>query len=134
MFKLCVYLCVLLTPLYAVAEVGTLAAVNRDVEGTRPAESPRALVLSERLIQNERVKTSDAGGGQIMFLDQTTLTLTPNSDIILDKYVFDPEADTGALSVTMLTGAMRLVGGPTSRPSRRTTTKFLSMLRCHRQR
>ena len=99
------------------AEIGAVAAVNRDVKGARPAEPPRRLILNEKLIQNERVTTSENSGGQVLFLDQTTLTLTPNSDIILDKYVFNPDADTGELAVTMLRGAMRMVGGRITKSS-----------------
>ncbi len=98
-------------------EIGAVAAVNRDVQGARPTEDPRRLLLNEKLIQNERITTSAESGGQVLFLDQTTLTLTPNSDIILDKYVFDPAADKGELAVTMLKGAMRMVGGRITKSS-----------------
>lgn len=92
-------------------DVGVLAAVNRDVVGERPQEQPRQLVLREKLILNERITTSSVGGGQVMFLDQTTLTLSPNSNILLDRYVYDPDAQVGDVSVTLLKGAMRFVGG-----------------------
>ena len=93
------------------ADIGVLAAVNRDVVGERPQEQPRQLVLREKLILNERITTSNVGGGQVMFLDQTTLTLSPNSDILLDRYVYDPNAKVSDVSVTLLKGAMRFVGG-----------------------
>lgn len=101
----------------AASDIGAIAAVNRDVQGTRPSEDPRRLLLNERLIQNERITTSAESGGQVLFLDQTTLTLTANSDIILDKYVFDPAADKGELAITMLKGAMRMVGGRITKSS-----------------
>lgn len=93
------------------ADVGVLAAVNKDVVGERPSEQPRQLVLRERLILDERITTSRVGGGQVLFLDQTTLTLSPNSNILLDRYVYDPAAQVGDVSVTLLKGAMRFVGG-----------------------
>ena len=103
---------ILLTASPALADdVGVMAAINRDVTGERPAEAPRALVLNDRLILDERVTTSTSGGGQVMFLDQTTLTLSPNSDIILDRYVYDPASQSGEVSISILKGAMRLVGG-----------------------
>lgn len=92
-------------------DVGVLAAVNKDVVGERPQEQPRQLVLREKLILDERITTSEIGGGQVMFLDQTTLTLSPNSNILLDRYVYDPNAQIGDVSVTLLKGAMRFVGG-----------------------
>ncbi len=107
----------LATGAVSASEIGAVAAVNRDVQGARPSENPRRLLLNEKLIQNERITTSAESGGQVLFLDQTTLTLTPNSDIILDKYVFDPAADKGELAVTMLKGAMRMVGGRITKSS-----------------
>lgn len=115
-------ICALLIATLAVGEaaaqaVGVLAAVNRDVTGERPAEPPRPLILNEQLISNERVTTSDTGGGQVLFLDQTSLTLSPGSDIVLDRYLYNPEQDTGELSVSILKGAMRLVGGRITKTS-----------------
>ena len=95
----------------ASSEIGSMAAINRDVLGTCPQEDARRLFVRDRVILDERVATSANSGGQVMFLDQTTLTLTPNSDIILDRYVFDPNDNSGDLSVTVLKGAMRLIGG-----------------------
>lgn len=107
-----------LTPAVAEAQaVGVLAAVNRQVVGERPSEPPRQLVLSEELITDERVQTSASGGGQVLFIDQTSLTLTPNSDIVLDRYLYDPESQTGDLSVSILKGAMRFVGGRITKTS-----------------
>ncbi len=92
-------------------DIGVLAAINKDVVGERPQEQPRQLILREKLILDERISTSSVGGGQVMFLDQTTLTLSPNSDILLDRYVYDPNAQVGDVSVTLLKGAIRFVGG-----------------------
>lgn len=91
--------------------VGVLAAVNRDMTGERPTEAPRQIFLQEKLVTNERIETSADGGGQVLFLDQTSLTITKNSQIVLDKYVYDPDSDSGELGVSVLKGAMRLVGG-----------------------
>lgn len=91
----------LMASIVSASEIGAVAAVNRDVQGARPSEDPRRLLLKDKLIQNERITTSAESGGQVLFLDQTTLTLTPNSDIILDKYVFNPATDKGELAVTM---------------------------------
>jgi hypothetical protein len=92
-------------------EVGVLAAVNRDMIGERPTEAPRQIFLQEKLVMNERIETSAVGGGQVLFLDQTSLTITKNSLIVLDKYVYDPDSDTGEIGVSVLKGAMRIVGG-----------------------
>ncbi|MGB0505819.1 MAG: FecR family protein [Pikeienuella sp.] len=95
----------------ASAEIGVLAAVNRDIDGARPSEPARPLLIKDKIVENERITSSDIGGGQILFLDQTSLTISPNSDIVLDKYVYDPNNQSGELGITVLKGALRMVGG-----------------------
>ena len=101
----------------AKAEVGVLAAVNRDMTGTRPAEQSRPIFIKEKLVQDERIVSTNGGGGQVLFLDQTSLTIAPNSEVVLDRYVYDPATDTGEMAVTVLRGAMRFVGGRISKTS-----------------
>lgn len=97
------------------SEIGSVAAVNRDIEGTPPGQGSRALILGDRLIANERLVSSPLGSGQMLFLDQTSLTVSPNSEIVLDKYVYDPDADAGELGLTVTRGVLRVIGGRISK-------------------
>ncbi len=99
----------------AKAEIGVLAAVNRDMTGARPAEQARPIFIKEKLVQDERIVSTNGGGGQVLFLDQTSLTIAPNSEVVLDRYVYDPATDSGEMTVTVLKGAMRFVGGRISK-------------------
>lgn len=101
----------------AKAEIGVLAAVNRDMTGARPSEQARPIFIKEKLVQDERIVSTGGGGGQVLFLDQTSLTIAPNSEVVLDKYVYDPDSDSGEMTVTVLKGAMRFVGGRISKTS-----------------
>lgn len=93
------------------SEIGVLAAANRDVEGARPSENLRPIFVTDRLVQDELVRSSDVGGGQILFLDQTSLTIAPSSEFVLDRYVYDPDSRTGEIGISLVKGALRLVGG-----------------------
>lgn len=99
----------------AKAEIGVLAAVNRDMTGARPTEQARPIFIKEKLVQDERIVSTVGGGGQVLFLDQTSLTIAPNSEVVLDKYVYDPATESGEMTVTVLKGAMRFVGGRISK-------------------
>ena len=59
--------------------IGSVAAVNQDMEGTPPNAARRNLPLGEGVFLDERIETSPIGSGQLMFLDQTTLTVAPGS-------------------------------------------------------
>ncbi|MEM9044113.1 MAG: FecR domain-containing protein [Pseudomonadota bacterium] len=93
------------------SDIGQVAAVNRDMDGTPPNTVKRQLELGFGIVENERIETSDRGSGQLLFLDQTSLTVSQNSDIVLDKYVYDASADQGDMAMTMTKGALRFIGG-----------------------
>jgi hypothetical protein len=100
----------------AVAErVGSVAAVNEEMRGTPPAAAQRPLTLGVEVVRDERVETGPLGSGQVLFLDQTALTVWPNSDVVLDRYVYDPETKTGEMALTMTRGLMRFIGGAISK-------------------
>ncbi|MEM7267858.1 MAG: FecR domain-containing protein [Pseudomonadota bacterium] len=98
-------------------EIGSVAAVNRDIEGTPPSAATRSLLLGDRLIANEKLVSSPLGSGQMLFLDQTSLTIAPNSEIVLDKYIYDPAADSGSLEVSLARGVLRVIGGRITKSS-----------------
>lgn len=98
-------------------EIGAAAAVNSDIDSSQPSAPTRSLLLGDRLISNERLVSSASGSGQMLFLDQTSLTVSPNSDITLDKYVYDPNADSGSIGLTVARGALRMVGGRITKSS-----------------
>lgn len=95
----------------AQSKIGTVAAVNPAMAGTPPNEATRTYSLGLEVVQNERVETRGRGSGQLLFLDQTTLTVAPNSDIVLDKYVYDANQESGEIALTMTKGVLRLIGG-----------------------
>ena len=59
----------------------------------------------------ERISTSTSGSTQVIFIDKTTLSVGPNSNILIDEFVYNPNAGSGRMTVTLTKGAMRMVGG-----------------------
>lgn len=92
-------------------QIGSVAALNSDVDGTPPASVKRLLSIGEGLVQDELIESSPIGSGQFLFLDQTTLTIAKNSSLVLDKYVYNPETKTGEFSMRMSKGVLRFIGG-----------------------
>lgn len=105
-------LVVLALPASALAvDIGTVAAVNQEMRGTPPQQAQRVLLLGDEVISNERIETSSDGSGQLLFLDQTTLTVAPNSNLVLDKYVYDPNREAGDVALSITRGTLRFIGG-----------------------
>lgn len=103
-------LMVSLTPVHA-QQIGVVASLEPSIDGTPPGQAARQLAVGINVIANERIISSQAGRGQLLFTDQTTLTIAPNSDIVLDSFVYDPERDAGEIAVTLGKGALRFIGG-----------------------
>jgi hypothetical protein len=92
-------------------DIGLVAAANPRIDGTPPNAEQRILKLGMNVFQNEFISTSDIGSGQFIFLDQTTLTVSPGSEIVLDRYVFDAASGYGEVALTLSKGVLRFIGG-----------------------
>ncbi len=99
----------------ATERVGVAAAVNPATTGTPPGGADRVVVVGARMVQNERVVTSDKGRTQLLFLDGSALTIGPNSDVVLDEFIYDPKTKIGKLAFSATKGLFRLVGGKISK-------------------
>ncbi len=94
-------------------QVGTAAAVNPAAQA-RGSGGSRTIVIGQSIAHRERVQTTSAGSVQLLFLDKTSMTIGPNSDLAIDEYVYDPASNTGKLAATLTKGVMRFVGGQIS--------------------
>ena len=90
-------------------QVGTASAVN-------PAATAnmKTISIGQSIAHKERIQTKASGSVQLLFLDKTSMTIGPNSDLTIDEYVYDPQANTGKLAATLGKGALRFVGGQIS--------------------
>ncbi len=94
--------------------VGAAGAVNPAALSTKPGAGTKVIELGQQVIRSERIQTSGAGSVQLIFVDKTTLSIGPNSDLVIDEFVFNPATGTGSMVATLGRGAMRFVGGQVS--------------------
>jgi len=104
-------------PALAQERVGVTAAVNLEAEGQPPNKPVEKLVLGHNIVHNERVSTFDKGQVQIQFVDESTISLAPNSELIIDEFVYDPNKQAGKMTATVTAGLLRFVGGKISKQS-----------------
>jgi hypothetical protein len=85
-----------LAPAPAVAqEVGAATAVNPLSESTPPNGETHDLKVGARILHQERIKTTDVGTAQLMFVDKSTLNIGRSSNVVIDSFVYDPAAGVG---------------------------------------
>lgn len=103
-------------------EIGSVAAANQRIDGTPPGQPSRTLQLGNRIFADELIISSEIGSGQFVFLDQTTLTVSPGSEILLDRYVFDPGSGSGEIALTLTKGVLRFIGGKVTKTGEATVS------------
>jgi len=99
------------------AEVGKASVVQGEPKGKPPNETERVLRIGNDLQANERVTTLKQDRAHVVFLDNTSLTIGPNSEVVLDRFVFDPNRGVGEIGLSTVKGSMRVVGGLISKTS-----------------
>ena len=95
--------------------IGVTSAVNPAARGTPPGGAVRVLTVGLDMVQDERIETDPAGQTHLLFVDGSTLTVGPNSDLVLDRFVYDPDSKTGELALSTTKGLLRFVGGRISK-------------------
>jgi hypothetical protein len=106
----------------AAAKVGVTSAVDGDPLGKPPTEAERVLRVGIDVQANEIITTKADDRAHLMFLDGTSLTVGPDANLVIDKFVYDPNTKTGDLAITASKGVFRLVGGKISKTSPITIT------------
>ena len=94
----------------AAENIGVTSSVTNKVTGTLGGD-PRELGIGSGIFQDETIETWKESTTQLMFLDETTLTMGPDSSMMLDKFVFDPDSNTGEFVLSTTKGAFRFITG-----------------------
>ena len=96
--------------------VGVNAAVRNKVlirgagtNQTRPA------VVRARVNLNDEVRTAAASQLQILLLDRTTFTVGANARVAVDRFVYNPAANSRSTGVSVTKGAFRFMSGRSAR-------------------
>jgi FecR-like protein len=96
-------------------KVGVAAAVNPDAFSSLAGAPQSQLSIGKSIFYNERINTTGSGLVQVLLVDGSTFTVGPGSDLVIDKFVYDPKKGTGQLAASFSKGVMRFVGGKLSK-------------------
>ncbi len=97
------------------AQVGVTSVAVGEPRGTPPAQAERVLRVGVDVFANEHITTRTADRAHLVFLDGSALTVGPDSDLVIDRFVYDPSNRLGDLAMTATRGVFRLVGGAISK-------------------
>ncbi len=96
----------------AATEVGTQVGVVTSLRsGVVSATKERVVYIGNSVAFGERFKTDNTGIIHILFMDQSSMTLGPNSELVIDEFAFHPKEQRGNIAVNLIKGSLRVVGG-----------------------
>jgi hypothetical protein len=95
--------------------VGVASATSGAPRGTPPAQNERILRVGIDVFANERVRTGANDRAHLVFRDGSALSIGANAELVIDRFVYDPNTQNGDLAFTAARGAFRFVGGAISK-------------------
>jgi len=95
---------------WAETRIGVAASTKPNADGV-VAGSSQSLSAGSEVFANETVRTGNLGQADLVFVDQTNLTVGPTSEVLLDKFVYDPTGPKGKVVLQLTRGAFRFVTG-----------------------
>ena len=103
-------------PLFAGEQIGSTTMIVKKVTGEMSGEV-HPLAVKDNVHQDEAIETSISSASEIVFLDDTKITLGPNTRLKLDRFVFDPDPARGKFVLTTVKGVFRFVSGNLAKES-----------------
>ena len=102
--------------------IGVTQATEGEPRGRPPGGADRVLRVGTDVQANEVILTASNDRAHLIFLDGTTLTVGPNAQLTIDKFVYDPDSKKGELAINASKGVFRLIGGRISKTAAITVT------------
>jgi hypothetical protein len=101
---------VALAPANAEIPIGKAVNIVDEVSAKSGAEK-RAMSMNAQINAQEVIETGQGSFAGIVFNDTSTLSIGENASVLMDEFVYDANASTGSMVVTMAVGAARFVSG-----------------------
>jgi len=103
---------VISSPAQARDQAGVSSAVRGDVKRISQGDAVGVAVASgDPIYRYDRITSGSDAGLQVMLLDETTLTIGPNSSITITEFVYDPSTGAGKVAAAIGNGFFRFVSG-----------------------
>lgn len=91
--------------------IGSVVALRGDVTAVDRAGARRRLEVKSSIYLADTIKTGRRGRVQMMFDDNTLISLGPNTSLLLAEYRWDPDKKKGAMKTRVSEGVFRIMGG-----------------------
>jgi hypothetical protein len=115
-------LCLIMTILVPSFAMGEVSPIGKTKTGKGVVVAIRdgkqiSITIGDRIFQNDTVRTGANGSVGIIFEDNTILSLGPDSEIVIDEYIFAPEKGIFSMITRMARGTASYISGIIGRQS-----------------
>jgi len=106
------YILILILPslLFSNTAVGNITSIRGLADIHRGSSIKQALV-GENIFKHDKIKTKDKSRVQVIFKDDTIISIGKNSEFIIDEYLDDSTDDENEVKFSLFKGAMRAITG-----------------------
>ena len=115
MIRLVTFLMLVFISSFSIAqeiESGVIAMASNPIKITNAQGEVRIAKTGDKIYLNDKIQTDSQGKTQILLKDQMTISLGPNSQMVVDKFVYDPkEKSKNELSTQIKQGAFKFISG-----------------------
>lgn len=103
--------CMLIADAAPGAGIGSPVIVVNNVTGNLKTQEPRVLRVGVDVFADETIKTAEKSSARILFQDQTKLEVGALSEVVLDRFVYDPTRSNSEVAVSIAKGIARFTTG-----------------------
>ena len=91
--------------------VGIIGAAIGDIKNQKDEK----LANGSKIFFGDTIISNSKSNAQILFLDQTVLTLGEETELTIDEFVYDPNSQDGSFVSTVKTGTVKFITGEISK-------------------
>tara|TARA_B100000989_G_scaffold272506_1_gene229999 strand:+ start:344 stop:919 length:576 start_codon:yes stop_codon:yes gene_type:complete len=91
--------------------VGVIGAAIGDIKN----QKNESLSNGSKIFFGDTIISKSKSNAQILFLDQTVLTLGEETELTIDEFVYDPNSQDGSFVSTVKTGTVKFITGQISK-------------------
>ena len=91
--------------------VGVIGAAIGDIKN----QKNESLSNGSKIFYGDTIISKSKSNAQILFLDQTVLTLGEETELTIDEFVYDPNSQDGSFVSTVKTGTVKFITGQISK-------------------
>jgi len=94
----------------AIEQIGVIGFVTGDVFNQKGEK----LNVGDSIFFGDTIRASEGAKSQLMFIDQTVMTIGAKTELTIDEFVYDPAESTGKILTTIKAGSVKILTGKIS--------------------